>query len=172
MLEATRKVMVREAIAQTLIGDDDLAMVPEVMPLFVRLADAVRRDLYSHHDRIDKQLQPPIMQKCFCYCFGKGAESAYLWNQSADGKIEFSYLPEDAIAGRIGACVSEDFSMVITAAMIPTQNVFCAFQNEFLLKPQYQAAQGGRWLADWIACGLYWSSAIGLDYGMNQLGFA
>jgi hypothetical protein len=171
MFETTRKVMVEEAIAERLIADDDLAGVTEVMPLFFGLASEVRCDLYRYHDRIHQKLQPPIIQNCFCYCFGKGAESAYLWNESVDGKIEFSYLPDDAIAGRVGARVSEDFSMVITAAMIPTQNVFCGFQDEFLIKPQYHTQQGGRWLADWIACGLYWSSAIGLDFGMNELGF-
>lgn len=137
MFETTRKVMVKAAITQQLMGDDELAMVPKVMPLFFKLADEVRRDLYRYHDRIDKNLQGPIIQNCFCYCFGKGAESAYLRNESANGNIDFSYLPDDAIAGRVGARVSEDFSMVITAAMIPAQNVFCGFQNEIMLKRQY-----------------------------------
>ena len=171
MFEATRRVMVQEAISEGLIQDEDLAMVPEVMPLFFKLAGELRDDLYHHHSKIKKQIQLPLLQNCFCYCFAKGAESAYLWNKSSDGKIEFSYLPDDAIAGRAGAQVSDEFSMFITVGMQGCANVFCGFQDDILKNPQYKAQAGGRWLADFLACGLYWSAAIGLDFGMNRLGF-
>lgn len=171
MLEATRRVMVQTAVSDGLIGDEDLAMVPEVMPLFSRLAGELRDDLYRHHSEIKKQIQLPIVQNCFCYSFAKGSESAYLWNESADGKIDYSYLPDDAIAGRAGARVSDEFSLFITAGMQGAANLFCGFQNDILLNPKYNAQAGGRWLADFFACGIYWSAAIGLDFGMNRLGF-
>lgn len=143
MFETTRRVMVQAAITDGLIGDENLAMVPEVMPLFFRLAGELRDDIYHHHSQIQKQIQLSIVQNCFCYNFAKGAESAYLWNQSSDGMIEFSCRPADAIAGRTGAQVSNEFSLFITAGMQGAANVFCGFQNEILLNPKHNAQAGG-----------------------------
>lgn len=172
MFEITRRAMVQAAIQERLILDEDLAMIPEVIPRLVKLAGEVRDDLYHHHSAIREQIQLPVVQNCFCYCFAKGAESAFLWNQSADGNIEFSYLPSDAIEGRAGARVSNEFSALITMGMTGASNVFCGFQNGILMNPHLNLQAGGRWLADFFACGLYWSASIGLDFGMNRLGFA
>ena len=78
--------MVRGAIAEGLIGDEDFATVPEVTPFFSRLAGELRDDLYHYHSQIKKQIQLPIVQNCFCYSFAKGVESAYLWKRAQMAK--------------------------------------------------------------------------------------
>jgi hypothetical protein len=171
ILALSRMVIVQSAVAEKLIEDDDLAMIPECMPILMRLAGQLRDDLYSHHSGKPGGLKFPIIQNCFGYAFAKGAESAYLWNESSDGRFEFNYSPEDAIEGRAGTEVDQNFANVISVGMITAANVFCDFQDKFLADKDLDfAATGGRWLADGIACGLFWASQIGIDFGMAKLG--
>jgi hypothetical protein len=172
MFNSAREIMLQAAIIERVISDDDLAMVPEVMPLFFRLAGEVRNDMFDYlKGKGDSQLIFPVMQNCFYYCFGKGAESAYLWNKSADGKVEYLYSPNDAIAGRVGVECSEDFRLRIEGAKLGATNTSCRFGNEVFSTPnKYPTLNDKRCFADWAGCGLYWCAAIGLDFGMNQLG--
>jgi len=171
LLGLSRTEIVRSAVAAKVIIDDDLAMVPEVVPVLARLAGSLRDDIYEHHNRIQKPLQFPLIATCFSYSFAKGAEAAFLWNESPDGRIEFSYLFEDALRGAAGADVTDHFTTVITKGMDLSYSVFVDFQDHILVDPRFGLAMGGRFLADMIACGFFWSSQIGLDYGMHHLGF-
>ena len=163
--------IVRSAVNEKLVVDDDLAMIPETMPILVRLAGTLRDDFYKYQASRMAGLSFEIMNNCFRYCFGKGAESAYAWNESPKGKIEFTYDVDDAIEGNVGAFVSEDFSIKITLGLEKSYNVFCDFQNEVLASKDLNFHQGGRWLADGIAMGFFISTKIGVDFGMKELGF-
>lgn len=173
MFSVTGEVMMRSSIHEGLIVDDDLAQVPEVMPYFFRLAGQLRDDIYEHHKKIGKSLQFPIFRDCFCYSCAKGAESAFLWNASPDGKISLNYDPDAAITGTPtpDERISDDFVLQIGLGMEMMANVFVDFQNDVWLNPKHGFTDGGRLTADVAACGLYWAAAIGLDYGMNRLGF-
>jgi len=166
-----RAEVVRSAIAERIILDDDLAMVPETIGVLSSMVGVLRDDLYKHHGVIQKQLQPPLIASCFAYAFAKGAEAAYTWNASPTGKVDFTYLFGDAIAGRAGAKVSPQFAGFITEGMQGAYNVFVDFQNNVMANPKYDFAQGGRLLADGIAAGFFWASQVGVDFGMNRLGF-
>jgi len=50
------------------------------------------------------------------------------------------------------------------------ENVFCDFQNDYIVNPENGFADSGRYLADAVACGLFWASQIGIDYGLAHLG--
>ena len=173
MFAITGKAMIQSSVREGLIVDDDLAQVPEVMPLFFKLAGELRDDIYAHHNRINKPLQFPVFRDCFCYCCAKGAESAALWDASPDGKITFNYDPAAAISGTPTPDdrMSDDFVLYIGSAMEKMANVFVDFQNDVWLNNEYGFAGRGRLTADVVACGLYWAAAIGLDCGMNRLGF-
>lgn len=67
--------------------------------------------------------------------------------------------------------MSDEFAGFITIGMQDAANVFCDFQDQILKNPKLMAQGGGRLLADYIACGMYWSAALGLDAGMGRLGF-
>ncbi len=164
-----RAEVVRSAIAEGIILDDDLAMVPETIGVLAQMVGVLRDDLYKHHAAIQKPLQPPLIANCFSYGFAKGAEAAYSWNGSPKGKVDINYLFADAIAGRAGAQVSQQFADLITLGMTDTHNVFVDFQNNVLKNPKFN--DGGRLMADVIASGFFWATQVGLDYGMNKLGF-
>jgi hypothetical protein len=172
MFSVTGQVMVHSSVREGLIVDNDLAQVPEVMPYFFKMAGQLRDDIYEHHRKINKPLQFPIFSDCFCYCCAKGAESAFLWNASDNGEIVFNYDTTAAISGMPTPDddISDEFVVHIGSAMEMMANVFVDFQNEVWLSPKYDFAGKGRLTADVVACGLYWSSAIGLDFGMNLLG--
>lgn len=133
----------------------------------------MRDDIYEHHRKIAKPLQFPIFRDCFCYCCAKGAEAAFLWNESADGRIAIDYDSDAAISGTPTPSegISDEFVLHVGSAMEMMANVFVDFQNDVWLNSMHGFADGGRMTADVVACGLYWSTAIGLDYGMNRLGF-
>lgn len=173
MHSITGEVMVQSSIREGLIADDDLAQVPEVMPFFFRLAGQLRDDIYEHHKQFNKPLQFPVFRDCFCYCCAKGAEAAYLWHQSSDGKITFNYDPDAAMSGMPvpDKRISNEFVIHVGMAMEMMANVFVDFQNKVWLNKKYGFSGAGRLTADVIACGLFWASSIGLDYGMNRLGF-
>ena len=117
LLGITRAEIVRSAIATGLILDEDLAMIPEVLPVLIKMVGTLRDDLYQHHTHIQKSLQLPLVANCFGYSFAKGAESAVLWHESPAGKVEFNYRFDDAIQGRAGAEVSPEFATFITHGM-------------------------------------------------------
>lgn len=167
----TNMIIVKSAVESGLIADADLATVPEVFPKMVALPGLLRDDLYLHHQKLRKQLQMPIIQNCFCYAFAKGAEFAYLWNESAEGEFEYNYAKKDALAGRAGAQVSEEFVGHITCGMFLMADVFCDFQDKVLINTKLGFATEGRVFADVIASGFFSSICVGLDYGMNRLGF-
>jgi hypothetical protein len=85
--------------------------------------------------------------------------------------VAFTYRREDALEGRCGLELKEQAVADITRGMQASYNVFCDFQNKFITNPAFGFGQGGRWLADAIACGFFWSTQVGLDYGMNLLGY-
>lgn len=170
LLAISRKVIVDSAIEQRLIEDDDLSFIPEVLPLLVNLASESRNDIYNYHNKIKKSLQFPVIRQFFCYNFAKGVESVYLWNQSGLGQISFNYSAADAASGRVGAQVSPQFQEAINQGIYFMEDVFCDFQDKLLANPKFGFTNGGRWLADGIACGLFWASSIGVDYGMAKLG--
>jgi hypothetical protein len=163
--------IVRSAVNGKLIVDNDLAMIPEAMPILVRLAGTLRDDFYKYHTSRRTALSFEIMNNCFRYCFGKGAESAYAWNENSKGKFEFTYDVADALEGNVGASVSEDFALKITIGLERAYNVFCDFQNEVLASKELHFDEGGRWLADGIAMGFFIATQIGVDFGMKELGF-
>jgi hypothetical protein len=167
----SRMVIVQSAVEERLIEDDNLTMIPESIPILMRLAGQLRDDLYSYHSGMPGGLKFPVIQNCFGYAFAKGAESAYLWNESSDGWFEFNYSPEDAVEGRAGAFVDQDFANLISVGMITAANVFCDFQDKFLTDKDLNFADGGSWLADGIACGFFWASHIGIDFGMAKVGY-
>lgn len=171
LLAVSRAEIVRSAIGAKLILDDDLAMVPEVIPILANMVGALRDDLYEHHNQIQKSLQFPLIANCFGYSFAKGAESAVLWHESPAGNVAFNYRFDDAIRGIAGAEVSPEFATFITHGMQSAYDVFVDFQNNILANPKLGLGQGGRVTADAIACGLFWASQVGLDAGMNRLGF-
>jgi len=171
VLAITRGEIVRSAITHGLILDDDLAMVPEVMPIHLRLVGTLRDDLYRHHTQINKGLQFPLIANCFGYSFAKGAETAALWHASPSGKFDFIYRFDDAIHGIAGADVSQEFAAFITTGMLSAYDVFVDFQNKILAEPSLGLHRGDRSTADAIACGFFWASQVGLDAGMNRLGF-
>lgn len=171
MFLLARQTLVQGAVKERLIGDDDLAQAVEVAPFLFKLAGQLRDDLYDYHVQIDKQLQFPIIRSCLCYSFAKGAEIAYLWHHSLHGKIEFTYDPDDALAGRAGARVTDEFAGQISLGMLLMENVFCDFQDALVAARKEPRAAGNRWLADFIACGIYSSGEIGMDFGMNLLGY-
>ena len=115
--------------------------------------------------------QFPMLQRFFCYNFAKGVESAYLWEKNPPGEISFSYDVTDAINGLVGTQVSKKFQAYINLGIMCIENVFCDFQNDFIVNPENGFANSGRYLADAVACGLFWASQIGIDYGMARLGF-
>ncbi len=173
MFEKSGNVMVLSSVMEGIIVDDDLAQVPEVMPFFFKLAGELRDDVYRHHGEMKKPIQFPIISNCFCYCFAKGAEAAFLWKASPNGKIAFSYDPEGAIAGNSGPdpALSDEFVTDVGFSMDLVANVFVDFQNDVWVNPKYGFTDDARLSADVMACGLYWAAAIGLDFGMNRLGF-
>jgi hypothetical protein len=171
LLFTSRLVIVQSALSEKLIRDDDLAMVPEVMGVHARLAGQLRDDLYQHHSEAGQQLQFPVIASCFGYAFSKGAESAYLWQASPTGSVNFGYRKEDALAGRCGLELEPGPVNDITRGMKMSHNVFCDFQNKFIADEKLGFAQGGRWLADAIATGFFWGAQVGLDYGMALLGY-
>ena len=170
LLAISREVIVASAIEQRLIADDDLAFIPEVLPLLVNLAGESRDDIYNYHNKIQKSLQFSIIRQFFCYNFAKGVESVYLWNQSPSGKISFNYSSEDVVAGRVGAQISPEFQEAINRGIYFMEDVFCDYQDKILGNAEYGFTKGGRWLADGIACGLFWASSVGVDYGMAKIG--
>ena len=173
MFALTGKVMTTSSVSEGLIADDDLAQVTEVMPLLFRLGGVLRDDIYAHHASTKQALQFPVLRDCFCYAFAKGAECAFLWNQSPDGRFTMSYDGEAAIAGTASAdeALSQEFTEHVGDGMGVMGDVFVDFQNELLVNPRAGFMDGGRVTADLIACGLYWAAAIGLDYGMSKIGF-
>ena len=173
MFGVTGRVMVHSSVHEGLIANDALTQVPEVMVLFFKLAGELRDDIYAYHKQINKPLQFPVFRNCFCYCCAKGAESAALWNTSAAGKFTFNYDPVAAISGMPTPDdrISDEFARSIEFAMAKMADVFVDFQNDVWLNKKYEFADAGRLTADLVACGLYWAAAIGLDFGMKQLGF-
>ena len=173
LLFYSRKIILESAVQAKLIQDDALATVPETIPILCSIVGELRDDYYRdpRAQSANGKLNFPSMQKCFCYCFAKGAEAAFQWNSSPAGQVNFNYSKDDALEGRAGADVTQEFANFISVGMIIAADVFCDFQNEFIVKPQFNFSQGGRWLADGIACGFFWAAMVGLDYGMNQLGF-
>lgn len=167
LLFTSRAVIVRSALNEGLIEDDDLAFIPETLPLLADLAGASRDDFYKKSQSTGFQF--PMLQKFFCYNFAKGVESAYKWEKNPPGDISFSYDVKDAMNGLVGAQVSETFQSYINLGIVKMENVFCDFQNDYIVNPENGFANSGRYLADAVACGLFWASQIGIDYGLAQL---
>ena len=167
LITASRDSVIQGAIEQRVLDEAQAQIVLSLGELgaapFVNLANHLREDLYQHHKKLQKQLQFPLINSCFCYAFAKGAELAYL---RTEGESEFGYSFEDAVRGAAGAQVSEEFAERITFGMNSAYNIFCNFQNAVIIPPSHGFAAGGRWLADVIACGFYWASQVGLVYGM------
>lgn len=161
----------QSALQEGIIEDFDLAMVPEVMPVLFKFIGTFRDDIYRHTNESGTSMTMPLLQKCFCYAFAKGAECASLWHQSPSGFFEFNYSLDDAIAGRCGVAVPEPLSETISNGIYAFENVYCDFQDKVLMDKSSGMERGGRWVADIIACGLYSSAAVGLDFGLNIIGF-
>jgi len=169
LLFISRQAVVDGAVNEQVIADNDLAMIPEAVSILVRLAGASRDDIYKYTP--ETGIQFPMIQNVFCYNFAKGVESAYLWNLSSGGKFSLNYNPEDAVRGLVGAEVSTEFQGHINDTIPLMSEVFCDFQDQVITNPKYNFTDSGRWLADGIACGLFWASQVGIDYGMEKLGF-
>lgn len=170
LVSGSRHVIVHSAVREKVIRDDDLAMLPQLVGTHARLAGMIRNDIYEHHDATGKQLQFPVIASCFGYAFSKGAEAAHLWQASPTGHIDYNYVKQDALAGRCGLELPDAAVGAITRGMQMSYNVFCDFQNNFLVDPRFGFAAGGRWLADAIGCGLFWATQVGVDFGMDMLG--
>lgn len=170
-LGISRAVIVESAVSEKLIVDDDLAFVPELLPILIKMSGELRDDLYRFHQISGTQIQFPLVQRCCCYAFAKGAESAFHWHKSSNGKVTLSYSGEGALSGAAGADVSEEFATAITGGMQIAGDVFCDFQNKVICDKSLGLNQGGRLLADVIAMGFIWFSQVGLDFGMQQLGY-
>lgn len=171
MLAMTHMVTVNSAVQEGIILDDDLAMIPEVIPHVVYLAGIVRDDIYRYHSTKKINIKFPIIRNCFGYCFGKGFEFALLWHESPSGKIEFSHDSEKALTGKIRPDFPENLSAALISGTLKMEDVFCDFQDKVLADENFGAQRDDRWVADLIACGLYSSTMIGIDYGMNAIGF-
>ena len=72
--------------------------------------------------------------------------------------------------GLVAAQVSDKFQTYINLGIMRMENVFCDFQNDYIVNPKNGFANNGRYLADAVACGLFWASQIGIDYGLAHLG--
>lgn len=169
----SRVIVVESAVKVGLIEDNDLANVPETIPILTKLVEELRDDYYHDVRSLSPngQLSFQVMQKCFCYCFAKGAEAAYQWDVNPPGKLTISYSKDDALEGRAGANVPQEFANIITTGMISAEDVFCELQDNYLVNPDLGLLRGGRLLADGIACGFFWAAMVGLDYGMNARGY-
>jgi len=171
LIMAISQITIIEGSVQSgLIKDDDLAMIPEAMGKLVELSGKLRDDLYRYHERINKELQFPIIRNQFSYAFAKGVESAYLWSISKGGYFEFNYDSEDSLNASAGAQVNEAFATEISIGIDIVQDVFVDFQGA-LIDEKYGFFKDGRVLADAIAAGYFWASQVGVDYGMNLLGY-
>lgn len=168
MFSSAQDFLVKESVKNRTIIDEDLAQVPEVMPFFFKLAGTLRDDMYSD---LEDPIKSELTINCFYYCFGKGAESAYLWNQSANGRINFNYDPDIAIYQKmeLATNINAEFANYVSLGMEKMKNVFLDFQNCILIPVHVEGDD--EFTADLLACGLYWSTAIGLDYGMDKLGY-
>ncbi len=155
-----------------LIAESALISVPEVLPLIIKLGGDLRDDIYRSHKSCNVPLQLHIIRNCFCYAFAKGAEMAFLWNLSGDGKIEFSYNYPEAVLGRAGARVSDKYSEFTSRGMISMAVVFDHFKEKVLLDPDNGLPRGEDWAEDLMACGFYWAAIIGLHAGMKKMGFS
>ena len=171
LLGISRAVIVRSAVSEKLIVDDDLAMVPVVLPILFKMSGELRDDLYRFTQKSGKQIQFPLVQRCCCYAFAKGAEAAFHWHKSPNGHVTLSYSGEGALSGAAGADVSKEFATAIKGGMQIAGEVFCDFQNKVICDPSLGLSQGGRLLADVIAMAFIWFSQVGLDHGMKQLGY-
>lgn len=168
LLSTSREIIVKSALVEGLIEDDDLAFIPETLPLLADLAGVSRDDFYKNSPPTGFQF--PMLQRFFCYNFAKGVESAYLWDKNPPGEISFSYDVNDAMNGLVAAQVSDKFQTYINLGIMRMENVFCDFQNDYIVNPKNRFANSGRYLADAVACGLFWASQIGIDYGLAHLG--
>ncbi len=171
MYHLAMEPIIKGAIERRIINNRNLITVPEIMPFLFKLAGELRDDIYRFYEKEGTSLTLPTIRNSFCYAFAKGAEMAYLWNLSNNGKIEFTYDPDDAIRGRAGARTTKAFADFISRGMEDMADIFCDLQDQVLLDKKEGLARDERWAADLIACALYWAGAIGLHAGMKKLGF-
>ena len=87
LLSTSREIIVKSALAEGLIEDDDLAFIPETLPLLADLAGVSRDDFYKNSPPTGFQF--PMLQRFFCYNFAKGVESAYLWDKNPPSRRNF-----------------------------------------------------------------------------------
>lgn len=167
LLAMTRAIVLRGAVREGLIKDDDLALVPEVVPILVHLAGELRDDFYR---AARGKLSLQATQRVFCYAFGKGAEAAILWHESSDGRIDLPYRPEDPPLGRLGLNLDPEDVEAIQEAMPGQQEVFVDVQDHVFMNEELGLAHDPRRLADAIACAFFWSMLVGLDFGMARRG--
>lgn len=172
MFFKTRELIVSSGVSESAILDSDLAWVPEVYLLFFEMAAELRDHLYKYHQQIDKSLQFPIIQNCFSYCYTKGAEMAFVWYRNPPRQIPLLLNPVHALNNtfELRQCVGADDVELISTQIVNIQNVFVDFQNKMLMTSFRENQSDTRYMADLIACGLFWAAAIGLDFGMNLLG--
>lgn len=166
-------VVVKECVHHKVIADDDLAVVLEATPILYRMCDAVNEDLENYHRSIGKALQFPILYKAFFYMFAKGAEVSYLWNStSAD---EFKHTPvnykfEDLLEGRVGMQVDEEFNGEISAMSGIVYDAFVDVQD-WLVANFERLVKSSLTVPDMIRDILRAIALVGVDHGMNRLGF-
>lgn len=172
LLGYAKMVITQSAVNEGVILDDDLAYVNKPYFVFSRIAGAARDDIYRITAASGNTgIHFPLVRQFFIYMFAKGVEGAYKWHLSGTDDIDLAYDPDAAKKGIIGLDVTSALSEVINLKIPLMENVFCDFQDYFLNREEFGFNQGGRWLADALASGLFWSAAVGMDTGMNELGY-
>ncbi len=161
LIDKARRVVVKAAVDDSVLLDDELAIDERANDVLVKLVSKARDEVY-HHAR-SAGLQFPIMQKLFCFCFAKGAEIEYAVRNHSDYLKYMEFDTSAAISGMVGLDVSEELNMRVNIYTMLMEDAFVGFQDDFLKNPSMGFTEGGRWLADGIAAGFYWAAVIGMN---------
>ncbi len=161
-----KEVLVRSAIECGLLEDDNPNFIPETLGVLKSIADAATETIFENPAANGLSIQ--IIQKSFNYAFIKGIESFFLWQDSADGNVPFSFSENDLFNGYEGALISQNSADFINGAMGLCNDMFRAFQE--WLKANQDLFQGEFInLYEELNEALNWSSRIGLSFTVSKL---
>jgi len=171
MFFSYRKTIMSSCLEYRTIEDDVLSMVPEVYKVFIDIVGQVRDDYYAYHHQRQISLQMPLLRNCFTYMYAKGFEMAYVWHVNPPSILPLNYSADKALNGKIEFrdCVAKDELPGMDLRVELMKEVFVDFQD-MLQSHKLESSQDYRWVADAMACGLFWAAVMGLDKGMNSLG--
>lgn len=164
------EIVVGAALAEGVVHDPDLRVMPDVAVPLARIAVASRDDVLRHHRRLAvTAIQMPLVKAFFEHNFVKGLEAVYLRDRLTGGRPEIDYRWVDAFDPRYPERLPKDVRLYAGLGVLALHSVFRAFHEAALHDPAVGLAGGSAERDDAIAIAFHWAARLGAAMGREKL---